>query len=123
MTNSLVDRTNDSTDNTAQPNYSFVRAHDSEVQTVIAEIIKQRIDPDSDGLSPTMDQLTEAFKIYNADQLKTDKEFTQYNIPSTYATILTNKDTLHVCTMVICIQMMVNTWQQSHFITMQLILC
>ena len=94
LTNSLVDRTNDSTDNTAQPNYSFVRAHDSEVQTVIAEIIKQRIDPDSDGLSPTMDQLTEAFKIYNADQLKTDKEFTQYNIPSTYATILTNKDTV-----------------------------
>ncbi|MGO0155242.1 glycoside hydrolase family 70 protein [Leuconostoc mesenteroides] len=94
LTNSLVNRTNDSTDNIAQPNYSFVRAHDSEVQTVIAEIIKQRIDPDADGLSPTMEQLTEAFKIYNADQLKTTKEFTQYNIPSTYATILTNKDTV-----------------------------
>ncbi|WP_431310039.1 glycoside hydrolase family 70 protein [Leuconostoc litchii] len=94
LTNSLVNRSNDATENTAQPNYSFVRAHDSEVQTVIAEIIKQRIDPDADGLSPTMEQLTEAFKIYNADQLKTTKEFTQYNIPSTYATILTNKDTV-----------------------------
>ncbi|WP_275490422.1 glycoside hydrolase family 70 protein, partial [Oenococcus oeni] len=34
------------------------------------------------------------FKIYDADQLKTRKEFTQYNIPSTYAMILTNKDTV-----------------------------
>ncbi|MCO6183533.1 KxYKxGKxW signal peptide domain-containing protein [Leuconostoc fallax] len=94
LTNSLVDRTQDNTENTARPNYSFVRAHDSEVQTVIAEIIKQKIDPNADGLTPTMDQLKAAFEIYNADQLKTNKEFTQYNIPSTYATILTNKDTV-----------------------------
>ncbi|KAA8370830.1 glucosyltransferase [Leuconostoc carnosum] len=94
ITNSLVDRTIDTTNNVARPNYSFVRAHDSEVQTVIAEIIKQRIDPNSDGLTPTLDQLTQAFKIYNADQLKTSKEFTQYNIPSTYALLLTNKDTV-----------------------------
>ncbi|ADG41535.1 glucosyltransferase-S [Leuconostoc kimchii IMSNU 11154] len=94
ITNSLVNRTVDDTDNTARPNYSFVRAHDSEVQTVIAEIIKQKINPNSDGLTPTQDELTQAFKIYNADQLKTDKEFTQFNIPSTYALLLTNKDTV-----------------------------
>ena len=94
ISSSLVNRSEDSSTNGAQPNYSFVRAHDSEVQTVIAEIIKEKIDPDSDGLTPTIDQLTAAFKIYDADQLKTQKEFTQYNIPSTYAMILTNKDTV-----------------------------
>ncbi|MEX0380687.1 glycoside hydrolase family 70 protein [Leuconostoc sp. MS02] len=94
ITNSLVDRTTDATNNIAQPNYSFVRAHDSEVQTVIAEIIKEKIDASSDGLTPTIDQLEQAFKIYDADQLKTDKEFTQFNIPSTYALLLTNKDTV-----------------------------
>ncbi|KRN05686.1 dextransucrase [Liquorilactobacillus sucicola DSM 21376 = JCM 15457] len=94
ISNSLVNRASDETENEAIPNYSFVRAHDSEVQTVIAEIIKQRIDPSSDGLTFTMDQLRQAFTIYNADQLKTNKEFTQYNIPSTYALLLTNKDTI-----------------------------
>ncbi|MHA5107657.1 glycoside hydrolase family 70 protein [Oenococcus oeni] len=94
ISNNLVNRSGDSSTNGAQPNYSFVRAHDSEVQTVIAEIIKEKIDPDSDSLTPTIDQLTAAFKIYDADQLKTRKEFTQYNIPSTYAMILTNKDTV-----------------------------
>ncbi|KGH68256.1 hydrolase [Oenococcus oeni IOEB_9517] len=94
ISNNLVNRSEDSSTNGAQPNYSFVRAHDSEVQTVIAEIIKEKIDPDSDSLTPTIDQLTAAFKIYDADQLKTRKEFTQYNIPSTYAMILTNKDTV-----------------------------
>ncbi|WP_275527530.1 glycoside hydrolase family 70 protein, partial [Oenococcus oeni] len=83
ISNNLVNRSEDSSTNGAQPNYSFVRAHDSEVQTVIAEIIKEKIDPDSDSLTPTIDQLTAAFKIYDADQLKTRKEFTQYNIPST----------------------------------------
>ncbi|WP_057738872.1 glycoside hydrolase family 70 protein, partial [Liquorilactobacillus uvarum] len=94
ISNSLVDRTNDTTENEAIPNYSFVRAHDSEVQTVIAEIIKEKIDPESDGLTFTLDQLRQAFEIYNADQLKTNKQFTQYNIPSTYALLLTNKDTI-----------------------------
>lgn len=36
----MINRANDSTENVATPNYSFVRAHDSEVQTVIATIIK-----------------------------------------------------------------------------------
>ncbi|QAS69512.1 hydrolase [Oenococcus sicerae] len=94
ITNSLVDRSNDSATNGAQPNYSFVRAHDSEVQTVIAEIIKEKIDSSSDGLTPTADQLAAAFQIYDADQLQTNKQFTQYNIPSTYALLLTNKDTV-----------------------------
>ncbi|WP_184284926.1 glycoside hydrolase family 70 protein, partial [Leuconostoc carnosum] len=94
ITNSLVDRTEDATENTAQPNYSFIRAHDSEVQTVIAQIVKDKINPNSDGLTVTPDEIEKAFAIYNADELKADKEYTAFNIPSSYALLLTNKDTI-----------------------------
>lgn len=94
ITNSLVNRTEDATENTAQPNYSFIRAHDSEVQTVIAQIVKDKINPKSDGLTVTPDEIEKAFAIYNADELKSDKEYTAYNIPSSYALLLTNKDTI-----------------------------
>lgn len=94
ITNSLVNRTEDATENTAQPNYSFIRAHDSEVQTVIAQIVKDKINPKSDGLTVTPDEIEKAFAIYNADELKADKEYTAYNIPSSYALLLTNKDTI-----------------------------
>ncbi len=92
---SLVNRSEDSTENEAQPNYSFIRAHDSEVQTVIAQIIKDKINPSSDdGLTVSTDEIAKAFEIYNADELKADKEYTAYNIPSSYALMLTNKDTI-----------------------------
>ncbi|MFT9030502.1 MAG: glycoside hydrolase family 70 protein, partial [Leuconostoc pseudomesenteroides] len=91
---SLVNRSEDSTENEAQPNYSFIRAHDSEVQTVIAQIIKDKINPSSDGLTVSTDEIAKAFEIYNADELKADKEYTAYNIPASYALMLTNKDTI-----------------------------
>ncbi|MFT8906338.1 MAG: glycoside hydrolase family 70 protein, partial [Liquorilactobacillus satsumensis] len=95
LTYSLVNRTGDnSTENVAQPNYSFIRAHDSEVQTVIAQIIKDKINPDSDGLTVTSAEIAQAFKIYNQDELQADKKYTAYNIPSSYALLLTNKDTV-----------------------------
>ncbi|UQS87102.1 hypothetical protein MOO44_02775 [Nicoliella spurrieriana] len=90
----LVDRNNDSTENNAIPNYSIVRAHDNGVQDVIAQIIKDKIDPKSNGFVLTADQLNRAFKIYDADQKQTNKKYTQYNIPSAYALMLTNKDTI-----------------------------
>ena len=90
----LVDRSNDSTEDTASPNYSFVRAHDSEVQTVIAEIINKIYPNSGSGLIPTKDQLEAAFKVYNADMNSADKKYTQYNMPSAYAMLLTNKDTV-----------------------------
>nr|AHN08015.1 glucansucrase [Leuconostoc mesenteroides] len=90
----LVNRSQDSTENTATPNYSFVRAHDSEVQTVIAQIVSD-LHPDvENSLAPTPEQLLEAFKVYNADQKLADKKYTQYNMPSAYAMLLTNKDTV-----------------------------
>ena len=68
--------------------YLFVRAHDSEVQTVIADIISKKIDPTTDGFTFTLDQLKQAFNIYNADMLKVDKEYTHSNIPAAYALML-----------------------------------
>lgn len=68
--------------------YLFVRAHDSEVQTVIADIISKKIDPTTDGFTFTLDQLKQAFDIYNADMLKVDKEYTHSNIPGAYALML-----------------------------------
>lgn len=41
-----------------------------------------------------MDELKQAFEIYNADMRKADKKYTQYNIPAAYATMLTNKDSI-----------------------------
>ncbi|MDF7636969.1 glycoside hydrolase family 70 protein [Leuconostocaceae bacterium ESL0958] len=88
-----VDRSNDNTENKAVPNYSFLRAHDSQVQTIIAQIINDYY-PGADGFRPTAEQLATAFKIYNADQESANKRYTLYNVPSSYAMLLTNKDTI-----------------------------
>ena len=77
----------------AQPNYSFIRAHDSEVQTVIGDIIDWLYD-DADRNAPTPEQVAMAFKIYNDDQKLPVKRWTQHNIPSGHAILLTNKDTV-----------------------------
>ncbi|WP_220729248.1 glycoside hydrolase family 70 protein [Apilactobacillus zhangqiuensis] len=93
ITAGVVNRRKDSTYNTAIPNYSIVRAHDAGVQTVIAKIIQDKINPTANGLNPTWNEINKAFKIYNADEKSTNKKYTQYNIPAAYALMLTNKDT------------------------------
>ncbi|GMA70218.1 glucosyltransferase-S [Leuconostoc litchii] len=90
----MVDRSNDSTENKAIPNYSFVRAHDSEVQTVIAQIVSDLYPDVKNSLAPTAEQLAAAFKVYNEDEKLADKKYTQYNMASAYAMLLTNKDTV-----------------------------
>ena len=94
ITNSLNDRSENGKSAEKMANYIFVRAHDSEVQTVIADIIKKNINSNTDGLTFTMDELKQAFKIYNDDMRKAEKEYTQFNIPSAYALMLSNKDTI-----------------------------
>ncbi|MGG0922138.1 glycoside hydrolase family 70 protein [Leuconostoc suionicum] len=94
INNRNVDRKNDDGSQTVTPNYSFVRAHDSEVQTVIARIIQDKFPDSGSGLIQTTDEINKAFEIYNADQLLADKHYTHYNIPSAYALLLTNKDTI-----------------------------
>lgn len=57
-----------------------------------------------------MDELKQAFEIYNADMRKADKKYTQYNIPAAYATMLTNKDSTLVFTTGTSLPTMANTW-------------
>ncbi|MEJ6400122.1 glycoside hydrolase family 70 protein [Nicoliella lavandulae] len=91
---SLVDRTNDSTQNQAIPNYFFVRAHDSGVQDILFQIIKDKINPNSDGAHFTTDEINRALAYYDQDTNATNKQYTYYNIPASYALMLTNKDTV-----------------------------
>ncbi|MGT2929593.1 glycoside hydrolase family 70 protein [Streptococcus dentasini] len=90
----LTDRTVNDKYGDTQASYVFVRAHDSEVQTVIAKIIAEKIDPTTDGFTFTLDQLKEAFKIYNADMKSVDKVYTHYNIPTAYALMLSNMESV-----------------------------
>ena len=60
----------------ASGNYVFIRAHDNNVQDIIAEIIKKEINPKSDGFTITDAEMKKAFEIYNKDMLSSDK-----NIP------------------------------------------
>ena len=94
ITNSLNNRSSEQKHTPRDANYIFVRAHDSEVQAVLANIISKQINPKTDGFTFTMDELKQAFEIYNADMRKADKKYTQYNIPAAYATVLTNKDSI-----------------------------
>lgn len=75
------------------PNYSFVRAHDSEVQGIIGKILTDHTSAES-GNKFTKDQLKQALDYYYADQDKTVKEYSHYNMASAYAALLTNKNTI-----------------------------
>lgn len=81
MTNRAVDDAYGDT----MASYAFVRAHDSEVQTIIAQIIQENINPESNGFAVTFDELEQAFAIYNADMNSAEKKYTHYNIPAAYA--------------------------------------
>lgn len=78
------------------PNYVFIRAHDSEVQTRIARIIRERLGKgNTDGLTNiTLDDLEQAFKIYNEDMNASNKMYYTNNLPMAYAWMLQNKDTV-----------------------------
>ncbi|MFC3931264.1 glycoside hydrolase family 70 protein [Streptococcus dentapri] len=78
------------------PNYVFIRAHDSEVQTRIAKIIRERLGKtNADGLTNiTLNDLDKAFEIYNEDMKATNKQYYPNNLPMAYAWMLQNKDTV-----------------------------
>lgn len=81
----LTNRAVDDAYGDTMASYAFVRAHDSEVQTIIAKIIQENINPESNGFAVTFDELEKAFAIYNADMNSTEKKYTHYNIPAAYA--------------------------------------
>lgn len=75
------------------PNYSFVRAHDSESQDIIATCIELAV-PGADGWHPTWEQVAKGFDYYRKDMESTVKYHARNNIPAMYALLLTNKDTV-----------------------------
>lgn len=94
ISNSINDRSESGKNSKRMANYAFVRAHDSEVQSIIGQIIKNEINPQSTGNTFTLDEMKKAFEIYNRDMRSANKQYTQYNIPSAYALMLTHKDTV-----------------------------
>ncbi|MBM7641981.1 glycoside hydrolase family 70 protein [Streptococcus loxodontisalivarius] len=76
------------------PTYVFIRAHDNQVQDYIAKIIQENINPETDGYTFTLDELEQAFKIYNEDMNSVEKKYTLYNIPAAYAIMLSNMESI-----------------------------
>jgi len=78
----------------ASGNYVFIRAHDNNVQDIIAEIIKKEINKKSDGFTISDSEMKQAFEIYNKDMLSSNKKYTLNNIPAAYAVMLQNMETI-----------------------------
>ncbi|MEK1455192.1 hypothetical protein HC016_09170 [Limosilactobacillus fermentum] len=95
ITNSIVNRQNDVSENVATPNWSFVTNHDQR-----KNLINQIVIDDHPGVADIMsdgykaEYVNQAWKEFYADQARTDKKYTQYNLPAQYALLLTNKDTV-----------------------------
>ena len=95
ITNSIVNRQNDVSENVATPNWSFVTNHDQR-----KNLINQIVIDDHPGVADIMSDgykakyVNQAWKEFYADQARTDKKYTQYNLPAQYALLLTNKDTV-----------------------------
>ncbi|WP_057875231.1 glycoside hydrolase family 70 protein, partial [Liquorilactobacillus aquaticus] len=88
----LVNRSVDNTENIAVPNYSFVRAHDSNSQDQIRQAIKDATGGEYGKF--TWEDLKVGLEKFYQDQNSTVKVYNKYNIPSAYAMLLTNKDTV-----------------------------
>lgn len=84
-----VDRSDDYTENKVIPNYSFLNVHDG-VQTYIANIISD-ISSDNPN-APSAAVLKKAIELYDDDQYAVNKKYSEYNVPSAYALLLSNKD-------------------------------
>lgn len=89
---SLADRENDSTENVVIPNYSFVRAHDNNSQDQIQNAIRDVSGKDYHTFTQADEE--KGIDAYIQDQNSTVKKYNLYNIPASYAILLTNKDTI-----------------------------
>ncbi|MCP1276072.1 glycoside hydrolase family 70 protein [Leuconostoc citreum] len=92
----LVNRSQSSDkDSSTIPNYSIVHAHDKDIQDTVIHIMKiVNNNPNISMSDFTMQQLQNGLKAFYEDQHQSVKKYNQYNIPSTYALLLTNKDTV-----------------------------
>ncbi len=95
ITNSVVNRQNDTTENEATPNWSFVTNHDQRKNLINRLIIKDHPNiPDIMGSAYKVEYANQAWQEFYADQEKTNKQYAQYNVPAQYAILLSNKDTV-----------------------------
>ena len=95
ITNSVVNRQNDTTENEATPNWSFVTNHDQRKNLINRLIIKGHPNiPDIMGSAYKAEYANQAWQEFYADQKKTNKQYDQYNVPAQYAILLSNKDTV-----------------------------
>ena len=78
-------------------NYIFTRAHDTEAQTIIQRIIRDRINPNLFGYNFTRDEIKKAFEIYNADINTAHKTYASYNLPSVYAPHVDQQGLCNTC--------------------------
>jgi hypothetical protein len=91
LTNSLVDRSTGST-STAIPNWSFVTNHDTE-HTATGGFTPTTEQAGGNAYGTRQYQLAQ-YELYAADRAKVEKTRAPYNVPSSYALALTNKDTV-----------------------------
>lgn len=95
ITNSIVNRQNDTTENEATPNWSFVTNHDQRKNLINRLIIKDHSNiPDIMGSAYKVEYANQAWQEFYADQEKTNKQYAQYNVPAQYAILLSDKDTV-----------------------------
>lgn len=92
VTGSLVDRTNDTSEGKAMPNYSFIRAHDSNSQDQLRQAIQAATGKPFGKFTQAEEE--KGMELYVKDQNSTDKTYNLYNMPAAYAVLLTDKDTI-----------------------------
>lgn len=90
VSSSYVDRTNPNSVKT--PNWSFVNNHDQEHNALKAIPLTEE---EANGAKPkTLEYEMIQFEKYSKDRAKANKQYAPHNVPSQYAFILTNKDTV-----------------------------
>ena len=92
VTSSLVDRTESGAGTTAIPNWSWVNNHDQE-HNVVATIPVSDLQTGGQPYGTKAYQLAQ-YKVYIADRKRVSKQYAPYNVASSYALELTNKDTV-----------------------------
>ncbi|MFR0600906.1 glycoside hydrolase family 70 protein [Lactobacillus equicursoris] len=96
---SLVNRTKADGSESPIPNYTFIRAHDSmsqeNIQQAIKDVTKSKDYPNGkDYTTFTEADELKGLASYRKYQQSTDKKYHLYNIPASYALLLSNKDTI-----------------------------
>lgn len=90
VSSSYVDRTNPNSFKT--PNWSFVNNHDQEHNAIKPIPLTAE---EANGVKPkTLAYEMIQFEKFSKDRVKADKQYAPHNVPSQYAYILTNKDTV-----------------------------